>query len=316
MCARIRKSLALLAVVASLGVLYGCAEMEYVPGGQYFLYHKQLPESKRAIEAARAAGKDKQCPAEFQAAEAAMKEAYKLYYACHTEEAIAKANEAIAMAHALCPAKPTPAPAPAPAPAPRAAAPTASLSAASASVDPGSCTTLNWNTTDASSASIEPVFGNVEPNGSRQVCPKSTTTYTLNASGPGGSTSATATVSVAEKPKPTDKLTIHVNFETNKSAIRKADVDDLKKAEAFARKYSNCKIEVDGYTDSTGNDKINTPLSERRADAVKAYLVEHHAMDADRITTKGFGSSNPVADNKTAKGRFQNRRAEILVFCQ
>jgi outer membrane protein OmpA-like peptidoglycan-associated protein len=93
-------------------------------------------------------------------------------------------------------------------------------------------------------------------------------------------------------------------------------VDDLKKAEAFVRKYSNCKIEVDGYTDSTGNDKINNPLSERRADAVKAYLVEHHAMDADKITTKGLGSSNPVADNKTAKGRFQNRRAEILVFCQ
>ncbi len=316
MRARIGKALALLAVAGSLVFVYGCAEMEYVSGGQYFFYHKQLPESKRAIEAARAAGKDKQCPAEFQAAEAAMKEAYKLYYACHTQEAIAKANEAIAKANALCPPKPTPAPAPAPAPAPRAAAPTASLSAASASVDPGSCTTLNWTTSEATSASIEPLFGNVEPNGSRQVCPKSTTSYTLTATGPGGSTTAATTISVAEKPKPTDKLTIHVNFDTNKSDIRKADVDDLKKAEAFVRKYSNCKIEVDGYTDSTGSDKINNPLSEKRADAVKKYLVEHHAMDADRITTKGFGSSNPVADNKTAKGRFQNRRAEILVFCQ
>lgn len=315
MCARIRKALALLAVVGSLGVLYGCAEMEYVPGGQYFFYHKQLPEAKRAIEAARAAGKDKQCPAEFQAADAAMKEAYKLYYACHTEEAIAKANDAIAKANALCPPPPKPAPAPPP-PAARAAEPTASLSAASASVDPGSCTTLSWTTTDATGASIEPVFGNVEPNGSRQACPKETTRYTLTATGPGGSTTAATTISVAEKPKPTDKLTIHVNFDTNKSDIRKADVDDLKKAEAFVRKYSNCKIEIDGYTDSTGNDKINNPLSERRADAVKTYLVEHHAMDADKITTKGFGSSNPVADNKTAKGRFQNRRAEILVFCQ
>ncbi|MGE5412856.1 MAG: hypothetical protein ACM3NW_01675, partial [Syntrophomonadaceae bacterium] len=262
MFARIRKALALLAVLGSLGVLYGCAEMEYVPGGQYFLYHKQLPESKRAIEAARAAGKDKQCPAEFQAAEAAMKEAYKLYYACHTQEAIAKANEAIAKANALCPAKPTPVPTPVPPPPARAAAPTVSLSAAASSVDPGSCTTLSWTTTGATSASIDPVFGGVEPNGSRQACPKETTRYTLTATGPGGSTSDSTTISVAEKPKPTDKLTIHVNFDTNKSDIRKADVDDLKKAEAFVRKYSNCKIEVDGYTDSTGNDKINNPLSE------------------------------------------------------
>ena len=314
MSARIWKALALVALVGSLVGLYGCAEMEFVPGGQYFLYHKELPASKRAIEAARAAGKDKQCPAEFQAAEALMKEAYKLYYACHTAEAIAKANEAIAKANALCPPKPTPVATPAPPPA--AAAPTISFSAASASVEAGSCTNLNWTTTGATSATIDPVFGTVEPNGSRQVCPKSTTTYTLTASGPGGTRTETTTVSVAEKAKPTDKLTIHVNFETNKSDIRKADVADLQKAEAFVRKYSTCKIEIDGYTDSTGNDKINQPLSVRRADAVQKWLTEHGATSADHISTKGFGASNPIADNKTAKGRFQNRRAEILVFCQ
>ena len=57
-------------------------------------------------------------------------------------------------------------------------------------------------------------------------------------------------------------------------------------------------------------------LSERRADAVKNWLVEHHDVAADKIETKGFGKSNPVADNKTAKGRVENRRAEILIFCQ
>lgn len=300
MSARIWKALALAALVGSLVGLYGCAEMEYVPGGQYFLYHKELPASKRAIEAARAAGKDKQCPAEFQAAEALMKEAYKLYYACHTAEAIAKANEAIAKANALCPPKPTPPPVPPPAP-PAAAAPTISFSAASASVEAGSCTSLNWTTTGATSATIDPVLGPVEPNGSRPVCPKSTTTYTLTASGPGGTRNESTTVSVAEKAKPTDKLTIHVNFETNKSDIRKADVADLQKAEAFVRKYSTCKIEIDGYTDSTGNDKINQPLSVKRADAVQKWLIDHGATSADHISTKGFGASNPIADNKTAK---------------
>jgi outer membrane protein OmpA-like peptidoglycan-associated protein len=151
------------------------------------------------------------------------------------------------------------------------------------------------------------------------VCPSSTTTYTLTATGPGGSKTSTATVGVAAKaapPKPTDKLTIHVNFDTNKSDIKKDDLADLQKAEAFVRKYSTCKIEIDGYTDSTGNDKINIPLSERRAGAVQKWLLDHGATASDHITTKGNGASNPVASNKTAKGRAENRRAEILVFCE
>ena len=303
-------------LVCTLGFLSGCAEMEYVPGGQYFFYHKELPASKRAIEAARSAGKDKQCPAEFQAAEALMKEAYKLYYACRTQEAIAKANEAIAKANALCPPKPTPVPAPAPTAAPVAPAPTVSLSASSSSIEAGACTNLNWSTSNATSVSIDPGVGTVDASGSRQVCPTSTTRYTLTATGAGGSRTDSTTVTVTEKPRPTDKLTVHVNFDTNKFDIRKADIADLEKAEKFVKKYPNCKVEVDGYTDSTGSDAYNQGLSERRAEAVKNWLVEHHDVAADKITAKGFGKSNPVADNKTAKGRFQNRRAEILIFCQ
>jgi OmpA-OmpF porin, OOP family len=296
--------------------------MEYVPGGQYFFYHKELPASKRAIEAARSAGKDKACPAEFQAAEKLMKDAYALYYACHTKEAIAKANEAIAAANALCPQKPTPVPAPTatPAPAPPApeavsAAPTASLSAASASIEQGACTNLTWSTTNARSVSIDPGIGPVDTSGSRQVCPSSTTRYTLTATGAGGSRTDSTTVGVTPK-RPTDKLTIHVNFDTAKSNIRKGDVADLRKAEEFVRKYQTCKIEIDGYTDSRGSVEYNLGLSERRADAVKAYLIEHGATAADQITTRGFGKSNPIGDNKTKQGQFENRRAEILIFCQ
>ena len=187
------------------------------------------------------------------------------------------------------------------------------------SVEAGACTNLTWSTSNASSVSIDQGVGSVDERGSRQVCPSSTTTYTLTASGAGGSRTSSATVSVAAKaapPKPTDKLTIHVNFATNKSDIRAADVAELQKAEAFVRKYSTCKIEIDGYTDSSGNDKINNPLSERRAEAVKKWIADHGATSSDQITAKGNGSSNPVADNKTPKGRAENRRAEILVFCQ
>jgi outer membrane protein OmpA-like peptidoglycan-associated protein len=83
-------------------------------------YHKELPAAERAVEAARASGKDKECPAEFAAAEKMKNEAYDIYLACRTAEGIAKANEATARANALCPKKveaPKPAPVMAPPPA-------------------------------------------------------------------------------------------------------------------------------------------------------------------------------------------------------
>lgn len=311
MRARLIRSSALAALVCALVVLTGCLTAE-------------VKSADAALESARAAGKDKQCPNEFAAAEDLVHRAKLLCNQCNPGQANAVAADAMAKINALCPAKPTPPPAPAPVavpppaaptpPPPSAPAPTASLNANPGNVDAGACSELTWSATNSSSVMIDPEVGSVGPSGSKRVCPSSTTRYTLTVNGPGGTRSADATVTV--KPKPTDKLTIHVNFDTNKSDIRKGDVADLQKAEAFVKKYSNCKIEIDGYTDSTGNDAINNPLSERRAAAVQKWLVDHGATSNDQITTKGFGSSNPVGDNKTAKGRFENRRAEILVFCQ
>lgn len=311
---RVRSLKSLLAVClgCSLGLLSGCADMEYVPNGHYFFYHKELPAAERAVEAARRAGKDKECPADFEAAEKMKNDAYALYYACHTREAIAKANEAIAAANALCPKIPeTPKPRPAPAP----AAPTISLSADPASVEQGSCASLAWSTTNASGASIDQGIGSVEPRGSRQVCPTSTTRYTLTATGEGGSRTDSTTVNVIPRPAtaPIDRLTLHVNFDFDKSQIRKSDVEDLQKAVTFVKKYPGCKISVQGYTDSRGTEAYNQALSERRAAAVRKYLLDNGATDADKITSVGYGKSNPIGDNATAKGRFENRRVEILI---
>jgi OmpA-OmpF porin, OOP family len=294
--------LALAGLVCVLAVLVGCVTAE-------------VKSARSALEAARAAGKDKECPAQFQAAEDLVRRAELLCNQCKPGEANALAADAMGKINALCPAKPAPPPpAPAAPPPPAEPAPTVSLTASLSSLDAGACTNLNWSTSNATTVSIDPEVGSVGPSGSKQVCPTTTTRYTLNANGPGGSRSDSTTITV--KAKPTDKLTIHVNFDTNKSDIRKADVADLQKAEAFVRKYSTCKIEIDGYTDSSGNDKINNPLSERRAYAVQKWLLDHGATGADQMTVKGFGSSNPVADNKTAKGRSENRRAEVLAFCQ
>jgi outer membrane protein OmpA-like peptidoglycan-associated protein len=281
-------------------------------------YTAEVRSAQSAIDAARQAGKDKECPSEFDAADQMVKRAEALCQTCQTKEANALAADAMGKIQGLCPAKAVVAP-PAPPPPPSAPSPTASLSASPSSVDSGGCSTLTWSTSNSSSTSIDGGVGSVDSSGSRQVCPSSTTTYTLTANGAGGSRTSSATVSIAAKatpPKPTDKITIHVNFDTNKSDIKKSELADLQKAEAFVKKYSTCKIEIDGYTDSTGNDKINNPLSERRAEAVQKWLIDHGATASDQITVKGNGSSNPVASNKTVKGRAENRRAEILAFCQ
>ena len=304
--------------VALLGVsviaLSGCADMEYVPGGQYFFYHKELPAAQRAIDAARKAGKDKECPTEFRAAEKMKNDAYALYYACHTAEAIAKAKEAMAAASALCP-RVAEAPKPAAAPPPAAARPTVSFSSSPSSIHAGDCATLTWSTTGASSASIDSGIGAVDTSGSRRVCPETTTRYTLTASGAGGSESDSTTVDVtpAPAPAPIDHLTVHVRFDTDKAEIRKADLDELQKALHFVEKYPGCKISVEGHTDSTGSEAHNQALSEKRAAAVKKYLVDHGAVAADKIQSVGYGETRPLADNKTAKGRAENRRVEIVI---
>jgi len=72
------------------------------------------------------------------------------------------------------------------------------------------------------------------------------------------------------------------------------------------------QVAVSGYTDNTGNDGINVPLSTSRAKAVADFLVAQ-GVPADRVTAKGFGSADPVASNATPDGRAQNRRVVITV---
>jgi len=71
--------------------------------------------------------------------------------------------------------------------------------------------------------------------------------------------------------------------------------------------------QVLGHADSTGNDRINDPLSLRRAEAVKSYLVDRHSIDPNRIATEGHGSREPVASNETSEGRAENRRAVVII---
>jgi len=120
-----KRVLIVVIAVLSLSVMFGCAGKEFAPKDpyMYWYYPKEMPEADRAVEAARQAGKDRECPEEFKAAEDLKNEAYEVYAACHTDEAIAMAKEATAKAKALCPARPRaemkPEPKPEPKPVPR-----------------------------------------------------------------------------------------------------------------------------------------------------------------------------------------------------
>ena len=71
-------------------------------------------------------------------------------------------------------------------------------------------------------------------------------------------------------------------------------------------------VQIVGYTDSTGGDAVNLPLSQNRAQSVESYLVAR-GVQPQRISTQGLGAQNPVASNESAEGRAQNRRVEIFV---
>jgi outer membrane protein OmpA-like peptidoglycan-associated protein len=109
-------------------------------------------------------------------------------------------------------------------------------------------------------------------------------------------------------------MTLHVLFYPGKSIPTEADVKELQKAVAFVRKYPDANIRLDGYTDSSGTDASNISLSERRAVAVKDYLIKGAGVDSSKITVVGHGKADPVADNRTAEGRAKNRRVEISIL--
>lgn len=111
-----------------------------------------------------------------------------------------------------------------------------------------------------------------------------------------------------------DRMTLMVNFDFDKSIIREGDKAKLKKAIDFVKKYPGFKIKIEGHTDYIGTEKYNQGLSERRAEAVKKYLVKGGGIDGKRLTTVGYGESKPVASNKTKEGRAKNRRVEILIL--
>ncbi|WP_256415498.1 OmpA family protein [Acinetobacter sp. 5862] len=106
-----------------------------------------------------------------------------------------------------------------------------------------------------------------------------------------------------------------ITFDTNKSNIKPNFYGTLNKVAQTLAEDNKSAILVTGYTDNTGNDSINIPLSQARAQSVKNYLASQ-GISSSRIDAQGLGSSNPIASNATAAGKEQNRRVEISIYAK
>lgn len=104
------------------------------------------------------------------------------------------------------------------------------------------------------------------------------------------------------------EVTLRIEFAHDSAVIPEAYVSEVEKAATFLNKHPEIKAELAGYTDSTGADKYNEKLSQRRAESVQDMLVKRFAINPARLTAKGYGAANPVVSNDTAEGRAQNRR--------
>lgn len=102
-------------------------------------------------------------------------------------------------------------------------------------------------------------------------------------------------------------------FDVNKSALSPASKTNLNDLAETLKKYEDTNILIEGHTDSTGTDAINEKLSEERAKSVTDYLTAQ-GVAGSRITSKGYGSMQPVADNSTEQGRTENRRVEVAIY--
>jgi len=335
--------------LAAIGSLAGCANMQKSPPERntgYYYIHNPLTEASQKVDAARKAGKDTECPAEFKAAKDTVDNAYATYIACRTKEGIAMAQDGINKVNALCPPKPVPpppAPVVAPPPPP---VPAAKISANPVSIDKGATTSLAWSSENASDCTIMPGIGAVQQSGSKAVSPDASTTYKLACKGAGGTAESSTLVNVIQPPADSDRdgvidpldkcpntplgtkvdevgcpivecksAKVDINFATNKYEILPPHAAELEIVFAKLNKFPKATALIEGHTDNVGNDAANQKLSERRAQAVKNYLVEKMGIAADRLSAKGFGETKPVDSNKTAEGRSKNRRVESTFTC-
>ena len=212
---------------------------------------------------------------------------------------------------------------PPPPPPPPPAAPTATLTASPDTVDKGQSTTLTWQTTNATTVTIDHGVGTVQPSGSQQVTPTESTTYTLTAKGEGGTQTATTRVTVNAPPPPappapalSDEELFSQNikdvfFDYDKSDIRPDQQSAIQSNITFLQQHPNIPFTIEGHADERGATEYNLALGDSRASAAKNALVSA-GISADRIKTVSYGKEKPFCNEHTEECWQQNRRGHFV----
>ncbi|HTS29501.1 MAG TPA: OmpA family protein [Bryobacteraceae bacterium] len=231
------------------------------------------------------------------------------------------------------PPPPPPAPVetrPAPPVAARPAPVIAQFTAEPTSIQRGQSSTLRWEVTgDITSVSIDQTIGTVQNVGSRRVFPSESTTYTLTATGPGGSITASAVVAVSSPPAPPPPMTPtgtlplerriesdlqDVYFDYDKSDIGGAARDTLTRdaaaLKAIMTDFPGASIVVEGHCDERGSAEYNLGLGDRRASAAKDFLVQL-GIPENRLKTISYGKERPQCSESTESCWQRNRRAHF-----
>jgi peptidoglycan-associated lipoprotein len=211
------------------------------------------------------------------------------------------------------------------APPPSAPQPTVTLKASTVQIKPGDSVTLSWTSTDATDLGLAPGIGKVAAEGSVPVTPTQSTTYTITASGPGGTASASANITVSgpeEAPGPAasaglDQL-FQANvkdafFDFNKSDIRADAREALLKTAEFLRSYPQIRVSIEGHCDERGSTEYNLGLGQRRAQAARDYLVSL-GIPAERMETVSWGKERPFCQQSSEECWQQNRRAHFVMI--
>jgi peptidoglycan-associated lipoprotein len=209
----------------------------------------------------------------------------------------------------------------APAVTPPPAQPTVTLQASRSDISRGQSTTLRWSATNATSVRVTPEVGSVASEGTTNVTPAQSTTYTAMATGPGGSATASAHVTVsvpaaaAPAPQPSleEMFTKEVRdafFDYDKASIRDDARSALAKTAEFLRSYPRVAIVIEGHCDERGSTEYNVALGDRRSDAAKDFLVSQGVV-VDRIQTVSYGKERPFCTQENEGCWQQNRRAHF-----
>jgi peptidoglycan-associated lipoprotein len=217
-----------------------------------------------------------------------------------------------------------PPPPPTAAAAPPPARPTVTLQASPNTIQSGQSATLTWSSSNATMLNLSPGVGNVSPQGSTTVNPTESVTYTITATGPGGSADASTRVTVtpaapaapAAAPEPTLDELFQRNvqdayFDYDKADIRADARDALSQTAQFLRSHPNVNVAIEGHCDERGSTEYNLALGDRRAEAAKDYLVSL-GVAANRMDTISYGKERPFCNQHDEACWQQNRRAHIV----